>query len=349
MPQPARRATRNTRNQDIIEGETAATETAARAHNNTNHENESASSDESDSAATPSASFIGNATETTTEPGNTGTETAGPRSTTDPRDTTDLRNTTDPGNMVGDNVAQVKDLGFKIYSLSEKNVRMRSHAHFIKTCLQENIIPTGLVIEKKAAVSTNDEDFNKKWNSILRECSQKLMECLVDHYENQLTKNTMAISEAYDSLGTIENWSREDRHELENEVHNHLEAQEKLLKEQKERKLEMVRRNRTTPPPTTNPRETYAEILKKHIREKVNPGNYERQENWRYARRFRRPRQEQQQPYSNYRRYGEFRYRFGFQPTREREPQYYQEMWRYAPRRRRFLNEGPTPRGRPRE
>ena len=120
---------------------------------------------------------------------------------------------------------------------------MRSHAHFIKTCLQENIIPTALVIEKKAAVSTNDEDFNKKWNSILRECSQKLMECLVDHYENQLTKNTMAISEAYDSLGTIENWSREDRHELENEVHSHLEAQEKLLKEQKERKLEMVRRN----------------------------------------------------------------------------------------------------------
>ena len=64
----------------------------------------------------------------------------------------------------------------------------------------------------------------------MRECSQKLRECLVDHYENQLTKNTMAISEAYDSLGTIENWSREDRHELENELHNHLEAQEKLLK-----------------------------------------------------------------------------------------------------------------------
>ena len=183
----------------------------------------------------------------------------------------------------------------------------------------------------------------------MHNCSQKLMECLVDHYENQLTKNTMAISEAYDSLGTIENWSREDRHELENEVHSHLEAQEKLLKEQKERKLEMVRRNRRTPPPTTNPRETYAEILKKHIREKVNPGNDDRQENWRYPRRVRRPRQEQQQPYSDYRRYGEFRYRSGFQPTSERGPQYYQEMWRYAPRRRRFLNEGPTPRGRPRE
>ena len=218
-------------------------------------------------------------------------------------------------------------MGFKIYPLSEKNVRMRSHARFIKTCLQENIIPRGLTIEKKAVVSTNDKHFNKKWNSILRDCSQKLMECLVDHYENQLTKNTMAISEAYDSLETIENWSRDDRKELENEVHNHLEAQEKLLKEQKERKLETVRRNQTSPPSTTNPRETYAEILKRRFREKVNPGNYDRQESWRFPGRVRRPRQEQQQQYSS-RQYGKLQYRSGYQPTGERGPQYYQDRRR---------------------
>ena len=91
------------------------------------------------------------------------------------------------------------------------------------------------------------------------------------------------ISQAHDSLETIENWSTGDRRQekLGNEVHNHLEAQEKLLKEQKERKLEMVRRNQTSPPPPTSPRETYAEILKRHIRETVNPGNYDRQEKWR--------------------------------------------------------------------
>ena len=175
-----------------------------------------------------------------------------------------------------------------------------------------------------------------KWNNIPRDCCQKRMECLVDNYENQLTKNTMAISEAYGSLGTIGNWSKEEKKELENEVHNHLEALEKL---------ETVRTNPTSPL-TTSPRETHAEILKNHIREKVNPGNCDRQENWRFPRRVRRPRQEQQQPYSNYRRYGEFRYRSGFQPTREREPQYYQEMWRYAPS---IMNEGPTHRHRHRE
>ena len=47
----------------------------------------------------------------------------------------------------------------------------------------------------------------------------------------------MAIAEAYDSLGTIENRTKEDKRELENEVHNHLEAEEKLLKEQKEREV----------------------------------------------------------------------------------------------------------------
>ena len=39
---------------------------------------------------------------------------------------------------------------------------MRYHAHFIKTCWQEKTIPARLTIEKKAAVGTNDEDFNKK-------------------------------------------------------------------------------------------------------------------------------------------------------------------------------------------
>ena len=95
---------------------------------------------------------------------------------------------------------------------------MRSYAHFLKTCFQENITPTGLTIEKKAAVGTNSEDFNKKWDSILRDCSQTIVECLVDHYENQLNKNTMAITEAYDSLETIENWFREVKKELENEA-----------------------------------------------------------------------------------------------------------------------------------
>lgn len=166
---------------------------------------------------------------------------------------------------------------------------MRSQAHFIKTCFQKKIIPARLTIEKKAAVGTNYEDFNMKWNSIPRDCCQKRMECLVDNYENQLTKNTMAISEAYGSLGTIGNWSKEDKKELENEVHNHLEALEKL---------ETVRTNQTSPP-TTSPRETLAEIMKNHIREKVNPGNCDRQENWRFPRRVRRPRQEQQNQYSN--------------------------------------------------
>ena len=75
---------------------------------------------------------------------------------------------------------------------------MRCHAHFIKICLQEKIIPRRLTIEKKAAVGENDEDFN--WGVDVR---------------NQLTKNTMVISEAYDSLRTIENWSKEDKKELE--------------------------------------------------------------------------------------------------------------------------------------
>ena len=38
-----------------------------------------------------------------------------------------------------------------------------------------------------------------------------------------------------------------------------------------------------------------------------------------------------------------------FQPTGERGSQYYQERRRYVPCRQRFLNEGPSPRGWPRE
>ena len=35
------------------------------------------------------------------------------------------------------------ELGWKVYSLKEKNMRMKLHIEFLKTCMEENIIPKG--------------------------------------------------------------------------------------------------------------------------------------------------------------------------------------------------------------
>ena len=102
----------------------------------------------------------------------------------------------------------------------------------------------------------------------------------------------MAISEAYDSLGTIENWSKEGKKELENEVHNHLEAQEELLKEQMEREVRNSAYESNIAIHNKPSGNLFRDTEKTHQR-KSEPGNYDRQENWRYPRRVRRPRQEQ--------------------------------------------------------
>ena len=57
---------------------------------------------------------------------------------------------------------ELTKLGWNIYTLQEKNVKMKSHLDFLKTCLEEELIPAGLTINKTSAAGEDDKIFRDK-------------------------------------------------------------------------------------------------------------------------------------------------------------------------------------------
>lgn len=168
---------------------------------------------------------------------------------------------------------ELAELGWNIYPLKEKNMKMKLHFDFLKTCREENIVPNGLTVNKLSAVGQEDETFKNKWNGILRECSLKLMECLVEHYERQLAHNVVKIAESYESLEKSVHWTASDEAHLEEEIQSILEPKEKQLKEEKQSKLEAARRKKTDQQTLHLGTGTYADVLKRHIRAKLDTTN----------------------------------------------------------------------------
>lgn len=166
------------------------------------------------------------------------------------------------------------ELGWKVYSLTEKNMRMKLHIEFLKTCMEEDIIPKGLTIDLRSATGREDETFQTKWNDILNTCSRQLAECLVEHYERQVAQNVAVIADTFESLEEIQDWTDRDKQQVEQEIQSIIDTKEKQLKEQKESKLATARKNKQ-PVQETRPldrgSETYAEAVKKHIHQKLNP------------------------------------------------------------------------------
>ena len=166
------------------------------------------------------------------------------------------------------------ELGWKVYSLREKNMRMKLHIEFLNTCMEEDIIPKGLTIDLRSTTDRQDETFQNKWNDILRNCSRQLAECLVEHYERQLAQNVAGIADTFESLEKIEDWTDREKQQVEQEIQSIIDTKERQLKEQKEKKLKAARKNKQ-PAQETQPldrgSETYAEAVKKHIHQKLNP------------------------------------------------------------------------------
>ena len=112
--------------------------------------------------------------------------------------------------------------------------------------MEEDIIPKGLTIDLQSTTGRQDETFQTKWNDILSNCSRQLVECLVEHYERQVAQNVAVITDTFESLEKIEDWTERDKQQVEQEIQSIIDTKEKQLKEQKENKLETARKNQTT-------------------------------------------------------------------------------------------------------
>ena len=107
------------------------------------------------------------------------------------------------------------------------------------------------------------------------------MSCLVEHYERQITLNATVIADTYESLDKIEGWTERDKQQLEEEVKSIIDGKEQKIKEAKQKKLETARKNKETVQPPRRENETYADVLKRHIRERLNPSRSENTESTR--------------------------------------------------------------------
>ena len=161
-------------------------------------------------------------------------------------------------------------------------MKMKLHADFLKTCIEEDIITKGLTVDLTSTLEDKDnQTFNNKWKQILKNCSRELMSCLVEHYERQITLNATVIADTYESLDKIEGWTERDKQQLEEEVKSIIDGKEQKIKEAKQKKLETARKNKETVQPPRRENETYADVLKRHIRERMNPSRSEKTENTR--------------------------------------------------------------------
>ena len=155
---------------------------------------------------------------------------------------------------------------------------MKLHADFLKICIEEDIIPKGLTstLEDK-----DNEIFNNKWKQIIKNCSRELTSCIVEHYERQITLNTTVIADTYESLEKVDGWTERDKQQLEEEMKLIIDDKEQKLKEAKQKKLETAGKNKATVQLSRRENETYAEVLKRHIHERLNPSFFEKTDNTR--------------------------------------------------------------------
>ena len=103
------------------------------------------------------------------------------------------------------------------------------------------------------------------------------MECLVEHYERQLAQNVTLIADTLESLEKID-FTERDKLQLKEKIKTIIDPKEARLKELKQKKQEVARKNKQATQQVQTPNrgtETYAEILKRHIHQKLNPNRSE--------------------------------------------------------------------------
>ena len=67
----------------------------------------------------------------------------------------------------------------KLDRLHDKKERYQSHQFFLQKCIEENIIPKGLLLELEPSIGNHDEDFLKNWYSKLEEYSKNFMKDVI--------------------------------------------------------------------------------------------------------------------------------------------------------------------------
>ena len=72
--------------------------------------------------------------------------------------------------------------------LLQKNYRYEHHLQNYQTSLKTGFIPNGLKIKKSPAITPVSEDFNTKWNEVLYNAEENLVELLLHESSKVIEK-----------------------------------------------------------------------------------------------------------------------------------------------------------------
>ena len=84
---------------------------------------------------------------------------------------------------------QIINSVFKVLNLCKRRLSYEHHNRFLCVCKEEDMVPKGLRLKKKANIEVVSRCFEKDWGSIFMDASKKLQDVLVretGHVERRL-------------------------------------------------------------------------------------------------------------------------------------------------------------------
>ena len=171
---------------------------------------------------------------------------------------------------------EIKSLAWKIYSSKEQELRLLLHIEYLNIYISEGLVPKGLKINLTPSI--NDGELNKQWTTTLDKASTELIKLLINFHQDKLGKLLHERNELSANLNRI--WDDEDKKEFLKNIDDELATREVELRKMKEAKLNRDRRQTKTQEKqsaTETSKVTskikYADMLKKHIKEKLKDTN----------------------------------------------------------------------------
>ena len=171
----------------------------------------------------------------------------------------------------------IKDIGWKIYSSHEQELRSRLHIEYLGKYKDENLIPRGLKI--KVVPSIQDETLVEEWNNVLKKASCDLMNILIKHHEKKVLELSVKRNDVNAEMDRF--WDQEEKTEFVQDIKEELVPREKALRDMKDGKLERdrleakldgkskrIQGDKAVRKPYSKMK--YSDIVKRHIKEQLN-------------------------------------------------------------------------------
>lgn len=133
-----------------------------------------------------------------------------------------MNSCTNRWNHEGKDKIEMNDFFFTAKNLLQQKSNTYWHIFYLEKYISESIVPFGLRIQLFPHFNEISSEFKKRWEATLTECSLKLMQLLINEYNDQLVKIDCEIQELWkkSSMFSSTNEFKEQDRNLKEQVEN---------------------------------------------------------------------------------------------------------------------------------